>query len=197
MPSSESVRVQLSSEVAESISITPVCAARQHSHPRSGSSTFLGLRAGCASAAELLLLGTLGQRRFAFRWAGWDADRDRFQSLWLLPFPIPIRSGHLRKSGSFRAALARSRRRIEIPREIGRGKPLFRRASFWDTLNGSGCLRAERGMWTIRTANARLLQRRAFACRFGTAAGQRETGKYTTLQHRFRHTKFQSAFVAL
>ena len=36
----------------------------------------------------------------------------------------------------FRVALRGAGRRIEIPREVGLRKPLFRQGSFWDTLMG-------------------------------------------------------------
>jgi len=52
-------------------------------------------------------------------------------------------------------------------------------------------------MWTIRTANCGLLQRRAFACRLGTAAGHANLVKYTTYAVRYRGIRMSIGVVAL
>ena len=134
MPLPESVRVKLSSEAADSISITPVVIREipmreliEHMLGITGKDT--------ARLHELLLRGTLVSGASRFRWAGWDADREAIGSA-LATFPDPDPQRPFSPDRCVRAALRAPGRRIEIPREVGQRKPLFRRASFWDTLMG-------------------------------------------------------------
>ena len=134
MPLPETVRVKLSSEAADSISITPVVIREipvreliEHMLGITGKDT--------ARLHELLLRGTLVSGASRFRWAGWDADRQAIESaLATFPDPDPLRP--FSADRCVRAALRAPGRRIEIPRDVGQRKPLFRRASFWDTLMG-------------------------------------------------------------
>src|SRR6266436_296267 len=117
----DSVRVKLSSEAADSISITPVVV--RDIPMRELIEHMLGITGKDAPRLhELLLRGTLVSGASRFRWAGWDAD------------PDPRRQFAAKQC--IRAALRGPGRRIEIPREIGMRKPFFRRASFWDALMG-------------------------------------------------------------
>src|SRR5258708_40185459 len=84
---------------------------------------------------ELLLRGTLVSGASRFRWAGWDADREAIQSL-LATFPDPDPQRPFAAELCVRAALRGPGRRIDIPREIGVRKPLFRRGGFWEPLMG-------------------------------------------------------------
>src|SRR6266852_7290088 len=130
----DSVRVKLSSEAAESISITPV--VLRDIPIRELIEHMLGITGKDAPRLhELLLRGTLVSGASRFRWTGWDADREAIQSL-LATFPDPDPHRPFEAERCVRAALRGPGRRIEIPREIGVRKPLFRRSSFWDTLMG-------------------------------------------------------------
>src|SRR3954451_14204909 len=88
----ESVRVKLSSEAADSISITPVVVRDipireliEHMLGVTGKDT--------VRLHELLLRGTLVSGASRFRWAGWDADREGIeQALATFPDPEPQRA---------------------------------------------------------------------------------------------------------
>jgi hypothetical protein len=134
MPLPPSVRVKLSSEVAESISITPVVI--RDIPMRELIEHMLGITGKDEPRLhDLLLRGTLVSGASRFRWTGWDADRDAIRET-LASFPDPDPGRKFRAELCIRAALRGPGRRIEIPREIGVKKPLFRRSSFWDTLMG-------------------------------------------------------------
>ncbi len=134
MPLPSSVRVKLSSEVAETISITPVVV--REIPMRELIEHMLGITGKDEPRLhELLLRGTLVSGASRFRWAGWDADPDAIREL-LASFPDPDPRRQFSAEQCVRAALRGHGRRIEIPREVGQRKPLFRRASFWDTLMG-------------------------------------------------------------
>ena len=130
----ESVRVKLSSEAADSISITPVVI--RDIPIRELIEHMLGVTGkDPARVHELLLRGTLVSGASRFRWTGWDAGREAIE--WaLLTFPDPDPSRPFSAERCVRAALRAPGRRIEIAREAGQRKPLFRRASFWETLMG-------------------------------------------------------------
>jgi len=132
MPLPESVRVKLSSEAADSISITPGVVSALPM--RALIEHMLGVTGkDSARLHELLLRGTLVSGASRFRWAGWDADREAIQRE-LSTFPDPDPRRPFSPERCVRADLRAPGRRIEIPREAGQRKPLFRRASFWDTL---------------------------------------------------------------
>jgi hypothetical protein len=134
MPLPGTVRVKLSSEVAESIAITPVVV--RDIPIRELIEQMLGVAGKNEPRLhELLLRGTLVSGASRFRWTGWDADREALRDL-LAGFPDPDPNRRFAPELCFRAALRGPARRIEIPREIGQRKPLFRRSSFWDTLMG-------------------------------------------------------------
>ena len=128
----ESVRVKLSSEAAESISITPVVV--RDIPIRELIEHMIGITGKDeARLHELLLRGTLVSGASRFRWAGWDADREAIRQT-LTSFPDPDPERRFAPELCIRAALRGPGQRIEIPREIGQRKPLFRRTSFWDAL---------------------------------------------------------------
>src|SRR6266481_8888726 len=130
----DSVRVKLSSEAAESISIAPV--VLRDIPIRELIEHMLGITGKDEGRVhELLLRGTLVSGASRFRWAGWDADREAIREA-LGSFPDPDPGRRFAPELCIRAALRGPGRRIEIPREIGQRKPLFRRTSFWDTLMG-------------------------------------------------------------
>jgi hypothetical protein len=128
----DSVRVKLSSEVAESISITPVVVREMPI--RELVEHMLGVAGKDESRVrDLLLRGTLVSGASRFRWAGWEASQEAIREL-LASFPDPDPQRGFAPELCVRATLRSPVRRIEIPREIGRQKPLFRRSSFWNVL---------------------------------------------------------------
>ena len=128
----DAIRVKLSSEAAEGISLTPVVV--RDMPVRELVEHMLGVTGKDeARVRELLLRGTLVSGASRFRWAGWDADRTGVDEL-LATFPDPEPSRPFAADRCIRAMLRGGRQAIEIPREAGRRKPFFRRATFWDLL---------------------------------------------------------------
>jgi hypothetical protein len=128
----QTVRVKLSSEVAEAISITPV--VLQELPVRELVEHLLGV-AGKDEwrIREILLRGTLVSGASRFRWAGWDADLESLREL-LATFPDADPSRPFAAAGCIRAILRGGRHAIEIPREAAARKSLFQRKTFWDLL---------------------------------------------------------------
>jgi hypothetical protein len=128
----DSVRVKLSSEVAESISLTPVVVREMAI--RELVEHMLAIAGKDESRVhDLLLRGTLVSGASRFRWAGWEASHEAIREL-LASFPDPDPRRRFAPELCVRATLRSPIRRIEIPREIGRQKPLFRRTTFWNVL---------------------------------------------------------------
>lgn len=132
MPLPDSVRVKLSSEAAESIAITPVVIREipireliEHMLAMAGKNE--------ARLHDILSRGAMVSGASRFRWTGWEVDRDALREI-LLTFPDPDPNRGFAGEACFLAALRGQGRRIEIPREIGQRKPLFRRSTFWETL---------------------------------------------------------------
>jgi len=126
------IRVKLSSEAAESISLTPVVVREMPL--RELVEYMLGITGkDPARVCELLRRGTLVSGASRFRWAGWEADREAVAAL-LAGFPDPEPQRPLAVERSTRAILRGGRQAIEIPREAGKKKPLLRRGNFWSAL---------------------------------------------------------------
>jgi hypothetical protein len=126
------VRVKLSSEVAESISITPVVG--QDMPVRELVEYMLGVTGKDeARIRELLLRGSLVSGASRFRWTGWDAGLENLREL-LATFPDPDPSRSFAAAHCTRATLRGGRQPIEIAREAATRKGLFQRQSFWDVL---------------------------------------------------------------
>ena len=126
------VRVKLSSEAAEAISITQVVV--QDLPLRDLVEHMLGLTGkNEARVRELLLRGTLVSGASRFRWTGWDADAGGLRDL-LATFPGDDPARPFASARCVRAVLRGGRQAIEIPREAGARKSLLRKASFWDML---------------------------------------------------------------
>ena len=190
MPLPDSVRVKLSSEAAESISITPVVV--RDIPIRELIEHMLGVAGkDIARIHELLLRGTLVSGASRFRWTGWDAQSDDIGAL-LATFPDRDPSRPFAEQLCVRAALRAPGRRIEIPREVGIRKPLFRRGSFWDTLMGvaaSSELRYVDYSYRDRAD--------CYAAALSVAAVERlrdnaRLVKYSTLQEQIRRTNLES-----
>jgi hypothetical protein len=128
----ERVRVKLSSEAAESISLTPVVV--REIAIRELVEYMLGVTGKDeARVRELLLRGTLVSGASRFRWTGWEADQEAVVRL-LATFPDPEPARPFAGERAVRAILRGGRQAIEIPRDAGMRKPLFRRSNFWKVL---------------------------------------------------------------
>ncbi|HTT65984.1 MAG TPA: hypothetical protein VMG35_29240 [Bryobacteraceae bacterium] len=126
------VRVKLSSEAAEGISITRVVV--QDLPLRDLVEHMLGITGKNEERVrELLLRGTLVSGASRFRWTGWEAELDALREL-LETFPGDDPARRFQSGRCVRAVLRGGRQAIEIPREAGARKPLLRKASFWDVL---------------------------------------------------------------
>jgi len=126
------VRVKLSSEAAEGISITRVVV--QDLPLRDLVEHMLGITGKNEERVrELLLRGTLVSGASRFRWTGWEAELDAVREL-LATFPGDDPARRFQSGRCVRAVLRGGRQAIEIPREAGARKPLLRKASFWDVL---------------------------------------------------------------
>ena len=127
----EIIRVKLSSETAEAISITPVVV--QELAVRELVEHMLGV-AGKDEARirEMLLRGTLVSGASRFRWAGWEAEPESLRAL-LATFPDAEPARPFSPTACVRAVLRGGRQTIELPREALMRKSFFQRSSFWDT----------------------------------------------------------------
>lgn len=132
MPLPETVRVKLSSEAAEAISITPVVVREipirelvEHIVTIAGKDE--------ERVREILLRGTLLSGASRFRWSGWQADRDDIRSV-LATFPDADPGRPFAAEFCTRVVLRGGARPIEIPREAGARKAVFHRRSYWDVL---------------------------------------------------------------
>jgi len=128
----QTVRVKISSEAAEAITLTAVVVQElplgeliEHMLPVAGKDE--------PRIREILLRGTLVAGASRLRWAGWEAAAEDLRAL-LAAFPDPDPSLPFDPQRCFRAVLRGGRRTIEIPREAAARKGLFRRATFWDAL---------------------------------------------------------------
>src|ERR1035437_8085075 len=111
------VRVKLSSEAAESISITPVVV--QEMPVRELVEYMLGVTGKDeARIRELLLRGNLVSGASRFRWTGWDAGLGNLREL-LATFPDADASRRFAAANCTRATLRGGRQPIEISREAG------------------------------------------------------------------------------
>ena len=128
----DTVRVKLSSEAAEYVSLTPVVVQEL---PLRGLIEHILAITGKDEGRirELLLRGTLVSGATRFRWAGWEADAGSIRSL-LASFPDPLPGRPFDPACCVRAILRTTRQPIEIPKEAALRRPLFRRTSFWDAL---------------------------------------------------------------
>jgi hypothetical protein len=126
------IRVKLSSEAAEGISITPVVAREMPL--RELVEYMLGVTGKDeARVRELLLRGTLVSGASRFRWNGWEAEPPEVAAL-LDTFPDPEPARPFAPDGCVRAILRGGRQSIEIPRQAGLRKPFLRRNTFWQVL---------------------------------------------------------------
>ena len=128
----QTIRVKLSSEAAEAISLTPVVV--QELAVRELIEHMLGITGKDeVRIRELLRRGTLVSGSSRFRWAGWEADVEAVREM-LGTFPDADPSRTFEAARCTRAILRGGRQALEIPREAGARKGMFQRTSFWDLL---------------------------------------------------------------
>ena len=126
----DTVRAKLSSEAAGSISVSSVVV--RDIPMRELVELMLGLTGkDVERIRELLLRGTLVSGASRFRWAGWEADPADLQAL-LTAFPDPQPQRPFAGAQCVRMVLRGPAAQIDIGREAGRKRRLFRRTSFWD-----------------------------------------------------------------
>jgi hypothetical protein len=136
MPLPATVRVKLSSEAADYVSLTPVVV--QEMPLRDLVEHMLGVTGKDeARVRDLLLRGTLVSGASRFRWTGWEADVDSVRAL-LAAFPDPDPTRSFVASQCTRVVLRGPRQPITIPRDAAERRGvvsrLLRRKSFWDHL---------------------------------------------------------------
>lgn len=191
----EIIRVKLSSEAAEYVSITPVVV--QEITVRELVEHMLGITGKDeARVWKLLLRGTLVSGASRFRWTGWEADRDSIRSL-LATFPDPDPERPFAADLCVRAVLRSARLPIEIPREAGLRKPalarMLRRTSFWDVLMEAACASAPRYCdysYKERADRYQIRLSAAWAERLREAS---RMVRYTALAHQIRDAALDSA----
>jgi hypothetical protein len=186
------IRVKLSSEAAEAISLTPVVV--QELALRELIEHMLGLTGKDEGRIrELLKRGTLVSGASRFRWAGWDADAEGVREV-LATFPDADPSQKFAASRCVRAILRGGRQALEIPREAGARKKLFQRASFWDLLMevaAAGAAtyggysykdRADRYWRELTVAEAEWIRAGSDAVRFSTLRDQVRAGGFGQME---------------
>lgn len=187
----ESVRVRLSSEEAGSISLTrvvvrdlPVRELVEHLLAFTGKDE--------ARVRELLLRGSMVVGASRFRWQGWDPGAEDVRAM-LGTFP-DSEPGRPFVPERCRRAVLRGTRAVEITREAGERKTLFRRASFWDVLMDVAaggtpryldyCYRerADRYQLALTPAALDVLRDAAGLVAFSTLRDRVRTGSFETVE---------------
>ena len=132
MPLPQTIRVKLSSEGAEYISVTAVVV--RNIPVRELVELMLGVTGkDPGRVRELLLRGTLVSGASRFRWRGWEADVAALESL-LATFPESEPARPFAGERSIRAVLRGPVCRIDIAREAGVLRRFLHRGSFWAVL---------------------------------------------------------------
>jgi len=185
------VRVKLSSEAAEAISLTPVVV--QELPIRDLVEHMLGVTGKDERRIrELLLRGSLVSGASRFRWVGWEQDAESLQQL-LATFPDPDPSRAFSCEGCIKVVLRGGRAPIEIPREAVARKTLFQRQNFWDQLMeivGGGAIAYSGYSYRERTDRYTRDVTTAEMERIRVAA---ESVKFSTLREQIRTVGFLSA----
>jgi hypothetical protein len=188
----ETVRVKLTSEAAEAITITPVVV--RDLPIRELIEHMLGV-AGKDEARirEIFVRGSLVSGASRFRWPGWQPDAESIREL-LATFPDPDPSLPFAAARCVRAVLRGGRQAIEIPRDATARKGVFQRAAFWDVLleivaagetayaGYSYRKRADRYVRRLARAEVERLRACADAVRFSTLREQIRTVAFTEVE---------------
>ncbi len=128
----EKVRVKISSEAAESVSLTSVVVREMP--VRELIESMLGVTGkDAARIRELLGRGAVVSGNSRLRWEGWTPEVEEIGAL-LASFPDPDPSRPFAADFCFRGVLKAGNVRIEIEREAGRERRRFRKECFWDAL---------------------------------------------------------------
>jgi hypothetical protein len=128
----ERVRVKLSSEAAEAISLTRVVI--QEMPVRELVDVLLGVAGKDAQRLqELLLRGSVVSGASRYRWEGWPVETVELDNL-LATFPSPEPQRRFNPAACVRATLQTARGGIDIPRDAASRRGLLRRRNFWDLL---------------------------------------------------------------
>ena len=188
MASPQTIRVKLSSEAAESISLTPVVV--QELPMRELIEHILGVAGKDEPRIrEILLRGTLVSGGSRFRWTGWQVDHASLRDT-LANFPDADPSLPFAAARCTRAILRGGRQPIEIPREAAGRKSLFQRSTYWDLLMEVVCAaaphysgysykdRADRFVREFTRAEAGRLRAAGDAVRFSTLRDQIKTAGF-------------------
>jgi hypothetical protein len=182
------IRVKLSSEAAEGISITRVVV--QDLPLRELVEHMLGITGkNEARVRELLLRGTLVSGASRFRWTGWEAELESLREL-LATFPGDDPARPWAPARCVRAVLRGGRRAIDIPREAAARKALLRKASLWDVLMelaAAGEVRYLRYSYKDRADCYRLETPPAAAEKLRSAS---DVVKYSSLREQIRAVEF-------
>jgi hypothetical protein len=186
------VRVKLSSEAAEAISLTPVVV--QELATRELIEHMLGITGKDeARICELLKRGTLVSGASRFRWAGWDADTEAVREI-LATFPDADPSRTFDTMRCTRTILRGGRLALEIPRAAGERKGMFQRSSFWDLLmevaaGGSAAYggysykeRADRFQRVLTITEAERIRAGSEAVRYSTLRDQVRAGVFGQME---------------
>ncbi len=128
----QTVRVKLSSEAAESITLTPVVV--QELPVRELVEHLLGVTGKDeARIRDILLRGTMVSGASRFRWTGWAAEVEDLREL-LATFPDAEPGRVFAAERCLRVVLRGGRQAIEVRREAAERKGLFQRETFWALL---------------------------------------------------------------
>ena len=128
----ERIRVKLSSEAAEAISLTRVVI--QEMPLRELVDVLLGVAGkDVPRIREFLLRGSVVSGASRYRWEGWDAETGELDSL-LAAFPSSDPQRPFNPAACVRAVLQTARGGIDIPREAASRRGLLRRRNFWRLL---------------------------------------------------------------
>ena len=147
------VRVKLSSEAAESISLTPVVV--QEMPVRELVEHMLGVTGKDeARIREMLLRGTLVSGASRFRWAGWDGGRRRICASCWRRFPIPTRRARSPPRVACARSCAAGGRRSRSRARPATRKGLFQRETFLGCADGGDRRRRPVAMPATRIATA-------------------------------------------
>ncbi|HEX8985561.1 MAG TPA: hypothetical protein VF767_09020 [Bryobacteraceae bacterium] len=128
----QTIRVKISSEAAEFISLTPVVVREMPL--RELIETLLGSAGKSPERIEgMLRSGSFVSGGSRFRWEGFTAGRAAMEAI-LATFPDPDPGRAFSAAACLRAILRGPGARIEIERQAAREHRLFRKSCFWDGL---------------------------------------------------------------
>ena len=186
----QTVRVKLSSEAAEAITISPVVVQdlpirelMEHMLAVTGKDE--------PRICEFLKRGSMLSGASRFRWAGWEVEIEALREL-LATFPDPDPTRAFDPARCVHAILRGGRVAIEIPRDAAGRNSLFHRSTFWDVLMELSVGGAVYEGYSYRHRADRYLRRFAFA----EVARLREAGatvRFHTLRDQIRAVAFAHA----